>query len=200
MRAFTTFAALLSAAAAQGLSTSGLSTITPNLNPTRAPSSIRDVESTATQSLAGPIQSGRACAQLADVVQKSKLQVLSVQAELALACLKSVPIAKGNASSTVDSLKQMVEFQSTLSYLKQPPKGWPNEPVDIMAGLGDIKSKVNDGGYTNEYDFENDIASLFVKAHDGHLTFNGMAYSGAFKWRRSRQVGPVKPRKTCTDS
>ena len=191
MRAFTTFAALLSAAAAQGPSISELPTLTPNVNPTRAPSSIRDVEPMATQSLAGPIQSGRACAQIADVVQKSELQLPSVQAELALACLKSVPIAQGNASSTVDSLKQMVEFQSTLSYLKKPPKGWPNEAVDVMAGLDNIKSKVDDGGYSNEYDFENDIASLFVKAHDGHLAFNGMAYSGVFKWRRSRQVIPV---------
>lgn len=85
----------------------------------------------------------------------------------------------------------MVEFQSTLTYLKDPPTGWPNEPVDLIAGLDDIGSKVNDGTYTNEYDFENDIAALFIKAHDGHLNFNGMAYGGAFRWRRNTRIALI---------
>jgi hypothetical protein len=85
----------------------------------------------------------------------------------------------------------MVEFQSTLSYLKEPTTGWPNEPVDLIAGLNDIGSKVNDGTYTNEYDFENDIAALFVKAHDGHLAFNGLAYAGAFRWRRNLNIALI---------
>lgn len=85
----------------------------------------------------------------------------------------------------------MVEFQSTLAYLKDPPAGWPNEPVDIIAGLDDIASKVNDGTYTNEYDFETDIAALFIKAHDGHLNFNGNAYGGAFRWRRNLNIALI---------
>ena len=85
----------------------------------------------------------------------------------------------------------MVEFQSTLTYLKDPPTGWPNEAVDVLAGLDDIGSKVNDGTYTNEYDFENDIAALFIKAHDGHLNFNGMAYGGAFRWRRNTNIALI---------
>jgi hypothetical protein len=89
----------------------------------------------------------------------------------------------------------MVEFQSTISYLKDPPKGWPNEKVDLVAGLNEIGTKVTNGDYTNEYDFENDIASLFIKAHDGHLSFNGMAYAGAFRWRRSSRIALVSASK-----
>ncbi len=85
----------------------------------------------------------------------------------------------------------MVEFQSTLTYLKDPPVGWPNEPVDLMAGLDDIAAKVNDGTYTNEFDFENDIAALFITARDGHLAFNGMAYGGAFRWRRNTNIALI---------
>ena len=85
----------------------------------------------------------------------------------------------------------MVEFQSTLTYLKDPPTGWPNEAVDLIAGLNDIGTKVNDGTYTNEYDFENDIAALLIKAHDGHLNFNGMAYGGAFRWRRNTNIALI---------
>lgn len=85
----------------------------------------------------------------------------------------------------------MVQFQSTLSYLKDPPQGWPNAKVDILAGLDDIASRVSNNGFNNEYDFEDAIASLFIKGHDGHLNFNGMAWAGAFRWRRSSQIALI---------
>lgn len=158
------------------------------LNPTRAPSSIGDVEPSSTMSLAGPIQTDRACAQMSSFIAGTTSKNPSAQAALAYACLKSVGIKQKAAGDTIDALKKMVEFQSTISYLKDPPKGYPNEKVDIMAGLDNIKNNVATGVYKNEYDFETDIASLFVKAHDGHLSFSGMAYSGAFRWRRSSQI------------
>lgn len=102
-----------------------------------------------------------------------------------------MPISTAEANFTVTSIKQMVEFQSTLTYLKDPPTGWPNDAVDLLAGLDNIASKVNQGTYTNEYDFENDIAELLVKAHDGHLAFNGMAYGGAFRWRRNLNIALI---------
>jgi hypothetical protein len=95
---------------------------------------------------------------------------------------------KSAANQTVTSLKQMIQFQSTLSYLKNPPQGYANEKVDLVAGLDDIGKKVSDGTYKSEYDFETDIAALLVKAHDGHLSFGGMAFGGVFRWRRNRQV------------
>lgn len=82
----------------------------------------------------------------------------------------------------------MVQFQSTLSFLKTPPQGYNNDAVDLIGGLDDIGNKVKNGDYKNEYDFENDIAGLMTKAHDGHLNFDGMAYGGVFRWRRSRQI------------
>jgi hypothetical protein len=165
------------------------------LSPSRTPSSIGDVEPIATQSVSGPTQTERACAQVASSVRSARASILSVPAELALACLKSVPISTTDAGTTITALKKMVEFQSTISYLKDPPQGWPNEKVDIIAGLNDIGTKVSSGGYTNEYDFENDIAALFVKVHDGHLNFNGMAFAGAFRWRRDKQIALISASK-----
>lgn len=188
------FSTLLVAARAQ-FSSMDLSdpTQTLEVEPTATPerSSIANVEPTSTISASGPIQTESACASIAESVSDSDEDYPSVDAELAFACLKSVPIKSTDASNTVDAIKQMVEFQSTLSYLKDPPEGWPNEPVDIMAGLDKIKSSVDKGDYTNEYDFENDIAALLIKAHDGHLSFNGMAYAGAFQWRRSSNVALI---------
>jgi hypothetical protein len=82
-------------------------------------------------------------------------------------------------------VKQYVQFQSTLEFLKNPPEGYVSDAVDLMGGLDDIKTKVGKGEYSNEYDFETDISILMTKAHDGHLAFDGMASGGVFRWRRS---------------
>jgi hypothetical protein len=88
-------------------------------------------------------------------------------------------------------LKRMAEMQSTITYLKNPPKGYFNDPVDILQGLSDIQAKIDDGQYNDEFTFERDIASLFTKAHDGHFVFSGTTFNGAFRWRRSRQIALI---------
>jgi hypothetical protein len=85
----------------------------------------------------------------------------------------------------------MVQFQSTLTYLKTPPSGYANQGVDLVGGLDDINRKAGNGDYDNEYDFESDIAALLVKSYDGHLGFDGMAFRGVFGWRRSRQISLI---------
>ncbi|KAF2125285.1 peptidase S41 family protein [Dothidotthia symphoricarpi CBS 119687] len=155
------------------------------------PTSIGNVVPSATQTVSGPISTGSACAQIADAVANARSRYPSVQASLAYACLKSVPISTDEAALTITSIKQMAEFQSTISYLKDPPEGWANEAVDIMAGLDDIGSKVQNGDYTNEFDFETDIATLFIKAHDGHFGFDGMVFGGTLVWRRSSNIALI---------
>ncbi|KAL5378960.1 hypothetical protein DPSP01_008766 [Paraphaeosphaeria sporulosa] len=144
-------------------------------------------QATSTASASGPIETGKACGQIAELITETTV----IDAELAYACLKSVPINKDAATDTVKSVKNMVEWQSTLSYLKNPPEGYGDEGVDLQQGLDDIGKKVSNGDYDNEYDFEIDIARLFVKAHDGHLTFSGMAHSGVFTWRRDREIALI---------
>lgn len=85
----------------------------------------------------------------------------------------------------------MVEFQSTLTYLKEPPSSYYNGGVDIVAGLNAIQDKINNGTYDNEYDFENDVAVLINQAHDGHFSFEGYAYNGVFRWRRTRMISLI---------
>ncbi|KAF1969364.1 peptidase S41 family protein [Bimuria novae-zelandiae CBS 107.79] len=142
---------------------------------------------TSTASVSGPIETGAACAQIAKLVYETVI----IEAELAFACLNSVPIKTDAATDTLKSLKSMVEWQSTLSYLKNPPEGYADEAVDLQKGLDDIGTKVSNGDYDNEYDFEIDIAKLLAKAHDGHLTFSGMAHAGVFNWRRDREIALI---------
>lgn len=135
-----------------------------------------------------PSSTGEPCAAIASAVSNSESSTVAVDAEIAYACLQSVPINQQAANMTIDAVIRMVEFQSTLSFLKNPPDGYANDPVDLIAGLNDIWKKVLDGDYSKEYDFEGDISNLLDKAYDGHLGFEGYAWSGAFTWRRSRAI------------
>jgi hypothetical protein len=143
---------------------------------------------TATETSSGPIATGRACRQISNYVGSSSDTYPIVDADLANACLSTIPIDSSAASSAIRDLKKLVQYQSTLSYIKTPPEGFSGEGVDLEAGLDDISTKVSNDEYTNEHDFEDDIARLLASAHDGHLNFMGYAYAGIFQWRRSRQI------------
>ncbi|KAF2801707.1 peptidase S41 family protein [Mytilinidion resinicola] len=157
--------------------------LTGILVPTQEP------EPSATETVSGPISTAKACAQVAELVSDSDLTTPSVEAELAHACLLSVPFDSDAGTLTIEMVKRLAEFQSTVSYLKSPPEAYFNDPVDIMKGLQDIQDNI--GKYKDEFTFETDIASLIGQAHDGHFNFNGMAFNGAFRWRRSRQIALV---------
>jgi hypothetical protein len=86
--------------------------------------------------------------------------------------------------NTIKAIEKMVQFQSTLAFLKNPPDGYKNPPVDILGGLGDIRNKVSEDQYANEYELEGEIASFLDRAKDGHLGFDGPTFAGAVRWRR----------------
>ncbi|KAF2272631.1 peptidase S41 family protein [Westerdykella ornata] len=150
--------------------------------------SVDRIEPTATPTDIGPIETARACSQLSFLISESEEDYPIVDADLAYACLQTVPIDKSRASTTIKSIKQMIEYQSTLKYLADPPSGYFNPAVDLVAGLDDIGQKVESGDYANEFDFEQDIAALLGKGYDGHLGFDGMTFSGAIRWRRSTRA------------
>ncbi len=66
-----------------------------------------------------------------------------------------------------------LEWQSTLDYLKNPPPGYLLPGVDILAELDEIELKIQQGAYSNEYDFQTELSNLLLRAHDGHLSFRG---------------------------
>jgi hypothetical protein len=105
------------------------------------------------------------------------------QPETLLACLQDVPIDNKAAAGLVEYLLNFVPFQSTLEYLKNPPSGYPFPSLDLVGGLNNILNKVQASGYSNEYDFERDIADLFSAAQDGHLTVKPMLIGSFFSLR-----------------
>jgi hypothetical protein len=88
-----------------------------------------------------------------------------------LACLRDVPINKTLAVAQIEWLTDYMQFQSTLSYLKDPPKTYALPAVDILGGLQTITNQVNTDKYTNEFDFEYDTYTLLQKTYDGHVGY-----------------------------
>ncbi|KAK8189978.1 uncharacterized protein BKA78DRAFT_353463 [Phyllosticta capitalensis] len=94
-----------------------------------------------------------------------------IPASLGYQCLKSVPVDKNGDSNLVNEISEILDWQSTLAYLKNPPNGYSNPSIDLKAGLQNISDTVNQGGYTNDYDVQLDISNLLDKAYDGHLSY-----------------------------
>lgn len=112
----------------------------------------------------------------------------TIPAEIAYDCLKSVPIVKKDALQMVSNLAPYFELQSTIGFLKDPPSGYLLPGVDLMGGLARIESHVRDGVYTSEYDFELDLYTLVLSAHDGHFNYLPDIFSSVFVFQRTQSL------------
>jgi hypothetical protein len=98
-----------------------------------------------------------------------------------LACLRDVPIDQTLAVAQIEWMQRFIPFQSTLSWLKNPPSTYGLPPTDLVGGLQNIQSKAESGDYTNHFDFEVDIDTLMKSASEGHLNFRPFLI-GAFQF------------------
>lgn len=112
----------------------------------------------------------------------------TIPAEIAYKCLKSVPVVREDALRIVTNLAPYFEFQSTIGFLKNPSSGYLLPGVDLFGGLARIESLVRAGGYSSEYDFELDLYTLVLYAHDGHLDYNPDIFGGVFRFLRTQSV------------
>lgn len=111
----------------------------------------------------------------------------SVPASLAWNCLQSIPLNHTAAIDLVQSLKPYIQFQSTVSWLKNPPAEYSEKlfpAVDLLGGLDNIASKIKGNEYSGEYQFGFELYKLFQSAHDGHLYFVPDVVNSLFQWDR----------------
>jgi hypothetical protein len=87
-------------------------------------------------------------------------------------CLTSVPFDPAVASQFLDYYNDTLQFQSTLTYLKNPPRSYQQPGVDLLGGLAALKQGIEDGIFPNQYEFEAALQSLLYASHDGHVTLN----------------------------
>ncbi|KAL8627048.1 hypothetical protein Q9189_007249 [Teloschistes chrysophthalmus] len=85
-------------------------------------------------------------------------------------CLISTPFNTTVATQFLSYYRDTLQFQSTLTYLKNPPATYRQPPVDLLGGLDTIQQAVNNGVYMNEYDFEVAVQKLIYSAHDAHIS------------------------------
>ncbi|KAI0130801.1 hypothetical protein F4814DRAFT_456784 [Daldinia grandis] len=107
----------------------------------------------------------RACARI------SSSGATTFSASFAYECLRSVPNRIQPAQQLIQSLKAFVEWQSTLAWLKNPPKSYGFPAVDIQGSLDKILETAKQGGYESEYDFQVAIVQTISVAHDGHFFY-----------------------------
>ncbi|POS72461.1 hypothetical protein DHEL01_v209148 [Diaporthe helianthi] len=114
----------------------------------------------------------------------ANVSVPVVDGQLAYDCLNSVPLHAEDAVRLVRSIQPYLEWQSTTSYLKDPPADYQFPAFDIPAAFEDLVSNVKGGRYANEYAFLADLYATFSLAKDGHFRFTPDLIGAALQFRR----------------
>ena len=111
----------------------------------------------------------------------SKLETSVFNASLIYECLTSVPFNAAVATRFLDYYNDTLQFQSTLTYLKNPPTSYQQPSVDLLGGLIELQQAIDTGIFPNQYEFEAALARLLYAAHDGHLSlFAGILAAFSF--------------------
>lgn len=115
----------------------------------------------------------------------------TVSPQLAYECLNSVPLGKQEALDLVDSIVRYLAFQTDLNYKKDPPAGYYYPAIDVLNLLQQIRDKVEDDEYVNEYSFQVDLYKPFSQSHDAHLIFYPDLLTGVVDFGRNAALVSV---------
>lgn len=81
----------------------------------------------------------------------------------------SAPLIKTEALRLIDTVMALLEWHSTLAYLKEPPPGYLLSPTDLMADARALRMAVQHGTLISELAFQQNLTNILSSAHDGHL-------------------------------
>ncbi|ERT01703.1 hypothetical protein HMPREF1624_02957 [Sporothrix schenckii ATCC 58251] len=117
---------------------------------------------------------------------------VSIPAELAYNCLRSVPLHRDAAVQLVDAIEPYLEWQSDAAYKADPPADYFYPPYDIFEALAQVRSDLVNDVYDSEYAFQIDLyLKVFGQGHDGHFVFYPDLLSKAFVYTRPRSLVSV---------
>lgn len=106
------------------------------------------------------------------------------------ACMATVPFNSTVASQLLQYLRDFASFQSTTSYVRDPPPSYQQPAFDLFGSLDLIQQAVNGGAYQSEYDFEISILQTLQYFHDSHLDLI-MGVSGVFGFGSSYAISSI---------
>jgi hypothetical protein len=107
-----------------------------------------------------------------------------VPAELGVRCLQSVPLDKAGDIKLIDDLKLYVKWQSNIAYLKKPPSGYTEKPIDVMGELDRLQGQLSKDGFASEYDFQMQVMNVFDRAYDNHFVWQPDLLASAMQFQR----------------
>ncbi|KZM24592.1 serine-type peptidase [Ascochyta rabiei] len=84
-------------------------------------------------------------------------------------CVSRVPFDAAVASRFIDYYNETLEFQSTLTFLENPPEGYQQPPVNVQQELEYIRANISSGMYKSQYTFEAQVQLLVRRMHDSHV-------------------------------
>lgn len=87
-------------------------------------------------------------------------------------CLITAPFNATVASGLVSYYKDLLQFQSTLTYLKDPPPSYQQPGIDVLASLDALEAHVQAGTFKTEYDFEVALQTVIYAIHDAHVSLS----------------------------
>jgi hypothetical protein len=87
---------------------------------------------------------------------------------LAYECLTGVPFNPAVATRFLDYYNDSLQFQSTLTYLKNPPTSYQQPGINVSERLEELQQAINKNKYSNQYDFEAALQKPLYATHDGH--------------------------------
>ena len=125
------------------------------------------------------------CALAAEAWKESKR---GISAKLAYDCLSSIPVAVEQDSTLIDQIKLLWQWQSDVSYYKNPPSSFELGPVDLMAELDNIKEALPH--FNSEYDAQLAIQHLTIRTGNFHFNYIPDILQ-VFKFMRSASVSTV---------
>jgi hypothetical protein len=92
--------------------------------------------------------------------EKGDPVILAIPPSVGIACLKSVPLDKKRDLELLDYLQPLIEFQSTLEILADPPKEYLFPGVDVLGGFDTIRSRLENNKYKTQYEVMTDLRSI----------------------------------------
>nr|POE48096.1 peptidase s41 family protein ustp [Quercus suber] len=111
----------------------------------------------------------------------------TVPAELAYQCLNSIPFNSSAAVAFLDALRPYVDWQTTITYLKDPPAEYVEKiqpPYDFYANYERIYENAINNAYSSEYEFGYEAYEAFLFAHDGHFVLYPDSVNEIFSFGR----------------
>ncbi|EKV10044.1 Peptidase S41 family protein [Penicillium digitatum] len=113
------------------------------------------------------------CAQISNLVEEANNNQTNaiVPHDLAHQCLLSMPFDSDRAVDFLIQVRKILEFQSTIDILKDPPLGYAMPSTDIMGEIDIIMGKAKSKSYASQFEMDLEINHLITTAHDGHLVF-----------------------------